>query len=140
MKKIIFSILIITTSSFSGIFGDTEEEREIAKERLQKMIMHGENKELLEIRKENMNIKKALTKNKINFECVLKNKIKVKNQFIITEKEEMKILEEEQKELKRLLEVNYIVHESKEEKKELKKPKLNMTITENKNIEEEIKK
>ena len=145
MKKIILGLLISNILSFAGLFGDTDEEREIAKKRMTNMVIFGGNKEVLEIKKENYKIKKTLKKHHINYEHTLKimrNKEKIqeiKNSFIITEKKEIEILKKENKELKRLLKVNYISTKETVNKKE-KKSRLNIEVKEKKNINDEMEK
>ena len=113
MKKTLLVVLISTFLN-AGLFGDTEEEQRIGQQKLIKLMTRGENHEITKLYKVNQKLKKLLSKRHINYKIPLQNMRreqnikKITNRLIITEKEELKILRYENKELKRLIEINYI--------------------------------
>ena len=113
MKKIITSVLIISYL-YPGVFGETEEEKRNAIEKLRLAMTLQQNPKIKKIRDENKYLKKLLTKHNINYKQIIKQKKKAKkindinNFFLVNEKKEIETLEQINKELIRLLEVNYI--------------------------------
>ncbi len=143
MKKI---ILIAISISFlnSGIFGDTPEEKAIAKIRLKKLFVGMRTKETIKIQKENQELKKLLKKRHINYEYPMKNMRreenikKIKNFITITEKREIYILKKENQELKRIININGITIEKKNQKN-IKYENVSETIIAKKNLKEQMR-
>jgi len=114
MKKIFTSIIILLSFTHAGLFGETEEEKRNSKEKLRLAMSLEQNPLIKKIRKENKYYKKILKEHKINYKSVIEQKKRannindIKNYFLVSEKKEIETLEQINKELLRLLEVNYI--------------------------------
>ncbi len=141
MKTVSTLLFITSTLIYAGLFGDTKEEQRIGKENLTKAIMGKQDPRIQTISRENEYLKKILRKHHIDYKTIINAKKRahqiknITNRLTTPEAEQVKALQQINKELIRLLEVNYIDYklpkrDPKITKEKHKKQKLNIIITE----------